>query len=214
MFIKQNYRFLDANADQSGNSIDPTQNSNPQVVAPQTSTTPSDAEINNAKMRKQLEKANEELETYKKAQSEAEKAKLAEEGKYQELLEKERAEKQELLTKVTKAEQQATLSRELQNAGLFGKNLELAMLQIASKVDMTATDAVATIQSNIAEFKTDYPALFTTPPPIPAGSTGVNATTSPQGSVMSKEEAIRIAKNQDITELLARENEVNQALSQ
>lgn len=204
-----NFRKFDADATTSGNPTDPTQNPNPQVEAPATPQVQDDKEANLVAIRKQLEKANKELETYKNAQSKAESMKLEEDGKFKELLEKERAEKLELQARISKNEQQAQLSRELQNAGLSGKNLDLALLTISGKVDMTATDATALIQTEIKQFQTDYPALFEAPAPFKVGSTSVNGTTNPTGTGMSIEEATRIALDPNSKEYYAKQAEVD-----
>lgn len=201
MFKFNNYRFS-ANAEAS-------QTTDPQSQTDSTKNVETDADRNFAAMRKQNEKLQKELESFKNAQSQADKIKLEEEGKFKELLEKERAEKLELQSKVTKNEQQAILSRELQNAGLTGKNLDLALLQITGKVNLSAADATDQIQSQIKEFQTDYPTLFLTPPPIQAGSTSVSATNNPSKSTMTIEEATRIATDSNAKEYLAKQAEVD-----
>lgn len=208
-----NFRKFDADATNSG-TTDPTQNPNP-IATPPTGETPkgpTDAEINMSAMRKQNEKLTKELESFKNAQSNAEKLKLEEEGKFKELLEKERAEKLDLQSRVIKNEQQAQLSKELMNAGLSGKNLELAKKQIAGNVDMSAADATTLIQNEIKQFQTDFPSLFVTPPPIPAGSSSVSQTTGGTADGMSVEEATRIAENTNATEYFAKKAEVDAVL--
>lgn len=199
-------------ADDTGSPTSATPGTDPVTTDPTTSTQPTEQEKNFVAMRKANEKLAKELESYKKAQADAENTKLAEDNKYKELWDKTTKEKEDLLSQMTKTSQKTALQNELIKAGMSPSVADLLLLGLLSKAEFGTDNSLTNFDKVLADVKLSTPQLFEKVP-LPAGaSSGVTGTTNTNANGMSIEEATRIATDPNAKEYLAKKAEVDAVL--
>lgn len=156
----------------------------------------SDKDKNFEALRKAKEASDAELAKYKAKEAEAEKKKLAEEGKYQELIEKERKEKEELLTKYQSEKRQTILEKELAKSGINPELVDLAVSAVQNQVKFNDDNQPENLAEIVESLKTNKPSLFSDPKVTTAGKIGAGVSTSGDPK-MTKEKALEIINSGD-----------------
>lgn len=166
---------------------------------------------------RELAKANKELQAkikaYEDAQSQAEAKKLEEQGKFKELLEKERAEKTQLLETITKKEQNDLIQKSLQKAGVNPDFVDLLSPNLVSQIEFK--DGVAVnIDTIINDLKTNKPSLFSDSI-TQAKNLGTNVTTNSNSSDdITLDRALEILEKNDAKEIQKYQKQIQKALNQ
>jgi hypothetical protein len=214
MLINPLVRLYDADAGNAGSGEAPK---TPPVTPPTESVTPpTDAEKNHAELRKANEKLQKQLDAMQKVNDDAINAKLAEDGKLQDLVDKLTKEKADLITQSVSQAKENYAKSELAKSGLSAEAIDLLLQSTMSKLEYGEDNIPINFATVLETIKTATPALFTTPPAVPAGAkTSIGATTNPNSSSnLSQEAAIEMLNRGNNTEIHANTKAIQAALAQ
>jgi hypothetical protein len=188
---------------------------NPSTQESQTTTEPKTTvqERNFEALRQKAEKLEKELEKSRKVREEEEKKKLEADGKLQELLDKERKEKEDLKSQYQNQARQSLLEKELARAGINNELVDMILPSVLNQVEFDG-EKPTNLESLLENLKTTKPSLFneSKPQPIPAGKVGAGVTNS-SSNVMTPEQALEMINRNDYFELQKYDKEIRQALS-
>ena len=171
--INQNSQNTSASENQ-GDLDKEKQNQNQGEQKPNDSDTkPSKSELNFRKLEKAKSEVEAERDALRAEKAESNKAKLEEQGKYKELLDAERKEKEEIKTKAQNRDRLLILEKALKKSGANEDLIDFIAPNLANQVEFDKDNNPKNIQEVLETLKSEKPSLFITTTKSGNTSTGV-----------------------------------------
>jgi hypothetical protein len=190
------------------------QNPTPEATTKTEDPKPTVQERNFEALRIKSEKLEKELAKANKLRDDEETKKLEADGKLQELLNKERKEKDDLLSKYQNQARSSQLERELQKSGINSELIDMILPSLQSKVEFSDDNRPTNFDQIINDLKTTKPSLFLDPKSqnVQAGKVGAGITNNGE-TAMTQEQALEILSRNNYDEIAKYDKEIKQALS-
>lgn len=172
-----------------------------------------DKDKNFAETRKIIKDLSEKVAKFELEKSEAEKKRLEEQGEYKTLLEKEKAEKADILNQIQTKDRNNLVNSELSKSGINSEIVDLILPSILDKVTFSKDNQPENLSAVLEDLKQTKPSLFVTTTTFGKVGTGVTTGGSATSDYMSKEEALQILASGNSKLITANEAKITKAIN-
>jgi hypothetical protein len=185
MLIKKSQKYYDADANVGGEGTTPP--AEPKTLETQPQNGEGDKEKNFRAMETKNRALQKQLDDIAKATAEAETAKLIENGKLQEAIDKLTKEKADLAEQFNTTARTSSITNELIKSGLTQEAANALLPSVMQKVQFGEGNNANNLAEVVANIKTNLPQLFEAPKAAPIGSMGIQATVNNNGVAIDPE---------------------------